>query len=159
MVIEAGTLVEMPPLPLAPMGSIRVSDGVAFIEDESGCGSVFVWGMAAWSWQGGDVLARRLAAVQIVETKAATQRQVADVFGVNENTVLRWRDLYVASGAEGLISERPGPKAPSKLTDAKRDEIRSLRKAKLSVREIAERVGVSFNSVGRLDRPSALVHG
>jgi transposase len=149
MVMQAGTMVEMPPLPLAPGGSVRVGEGVSFLEDETGRGSVFMWGMAAWSWQSDDEVARRLAAVQLVETKAATQRQVAEAFSVNENTVLRWRGEYATEGAMGLISDRPGPKAPSKLTDAKREEIRSLRNAHLSVREIAERVGVSFNSVSR----------
>jgi transposase len=149
LVIEAGTMVEMPPLPLAPGGSVRVSEGVSFFEDETGCGSLFVWGMAAWSWKSDDEVARRLAAVQLVETRAATQRQVAEAFGVNENTVLRWRGEYATGGAIGLVSGPPGPKAPSKLTDAKRAEIASLRNAHLSVREIAQRVGVSFNSVAR----------
>jgi len=149
MVVQASTLVEMPPLPLAPDGSVRVTDGVAFSEDESGCGSVFIWGMAAWSWQGGDAVARRLAAVQLTESKAAAQRQVAEAFGVNENTILRWRGQYVEAGSSGLLGERPGPKAPSKLTDAKRAEIETKRRQGLSVREIATEVGVSFNSVAR----------
>ena len=47
IMVQASTLVEVPPLPLAPDGSVRVADGVAFLEDQSGCGSVFLWGMAA----------------------------------------------------------------------------------------------------------------
>jgi len=43
---EACPLVEVPPLPLTLNGSVRDADGVAFLEDESGCGSVFIWGMA-----------------------------------------------------------------------------------------------------------------
>jgi len=152
---KAGTLVEMPPLPLAPAGSVRVSEGVSFSEDETGCGSVFMWGMAVSSWQDNDAVARRLAAVQLVEAKSANQREVAQAFGVNENTVLRWRAEYTTGGAAALIGDRPGPKAPSKLTDAKREEIRILREEKLSVRDIAERVGVSFNSVGRSLRDDA----
>jgi prepilin-type processing-associated H-X9-DG protein len=149
MVVQASTLVEMPPLPLAPDGSVRVADGVAFFEDESGCGSVFLWGMAAWNWQEDDGVARRLAAVQLTDSKAASQRQVACAFGVNENTILRWRGQYGEAGATGLSNERPGPKAPSKLTDAKRTEIESLRRTGLSVREIAAQVEMSFNSVAR----------
>jgi transposase len=44
--------------------------------------------MAPWCWQGGDVVARRLAAVQLAESEAASKRQVTEAFGVNENTVL-----------------------------------------------------------------------
>jgi len=53
-------MVEMPPLPLAPGGSVRVSEGVSFFEDEPVAVLLFVWGMAAWSWKSDDEVARRL---------------------------------------------------------------------------------------------------
>ncbi|MGB7227102.1 MAG: helix-turn-helix domain-containing protein, partial [Candidatus Acidiferrales bacterium] len=85
-----------------------MADGVSFLEDAEGNGSVFLWGMAAWSWQGGDPVARRLAAVQLVESKAARQRQVADAFGVHENSLVRWRSSYGSGGVESLVADRPG---------------------------------------------------
>ena len=88
----------MQPLPLAPSGSLRVADGVAFLEDAEGNGSVFLWDMAAWSWQRSDQVARRLGAVQLVNSKAARQRQVADAFGVHENSLVRWRSAYASGG-------------------------------------------------------------
>ncbi|MGH9187695.1 MAG: helix-turn-helix domain-containing protein, partial [Acidimicrobiales bacterium] len=139
----------MRPLPLAPGGSLRVADGVAFLEDGEGFGSVFLWGMAAWSWVPGDRVARRLAAVQLVESKAARQRQVAAAFGVNEDTVIIWRAEYKANGTDGLGGRRPGPKGPSKLTDAKRAEIGALRAEGLTLLAVAERVGVSTHTVRR----------
>ncbi|MGI9030941.1 MAG: putative transposase [Ilumatobacteraceae bacterium] len=139
----------MRPLPLAPGGSLRVAEGVAFLEDDEGCGSVFLWGMAAWSWGGGDRMARRLAAVQLVESKAARQRQVAAVFGVSEDTLIIWRGDYAANGAAGLAGRRPGPKGPSKLTEAKRTEIRALRSEGLSLLAVAGRSGVSTDTVRR----------
>ena len=45
--------------------------------------------------------------------------------------------------------KRPGPKGPSKLTDAKRDEIRSLRSEGLSLLVVAGRSGVSTDTVRR----------
>ena len=150
-----GTMRGMRPLPLAPAGSREVCYGVSISEDATGCGSVFVWGMAAWSWQADDEVARRLAAVQLVETNAASQRQVAGAFLVNENTVARWRSRYAVEGALGLVPERPGPKGPSKLTEAKTREIKSLRDEGLPVREIAVRVGVSFSSVSRVTKGDA----
>lgn len=139
----------MLPLPLAPGGSVRVAAGVAFLEDGDGFGSVFLWGMAAWSWGGNDQVARRLAAVQLVESKAATQRQVAGVFGVNEDTLLIWRGEYRTHGTSGLVGKRPGPKGPSKLSDAVRAEICMLRAEGLSLRDVAARVGVSTFTVQR----------
>ncbi len=133
MVLAASTLDVVTPLPLAPGGSLRVADGVAFLEDGEGSGSVFLWGMAAWSWGADDRVARRLAAVQLVESKAARQRQVAAVFGVCEDTLIIWRAEYRAKGTAGLAGRPMGPKGPSKLTDAKRAEIAELRAEGLSV--------------------------
>ena len=149
MVLAASRLDGMPPLPLAPGGSLRVADGVAFLEDDEGSGSVFLWGMAAWSWGGGDCVARRLAAVQLVESEAARQRQVAVAFGVNEDTLIVWRARYAAEGTAGLAGRRPGPKGPSKLTDAKRAEIRALRSERMTLAAVAERTGVSTDTVRR----------
>lgn len=149
MVVGASRLDVMLPLPLAPGGSLWVAPGVSFLEDVAGCGSVFLWGMAAWSWGGGDRVARRLAAVQLVNSKAAQQRQVAAVFGVDEDTLVIWRAGYNTDGVAGLVEKRPGPKGPSKLTDAMRVEIRRLRAERLSLRDVAAAVGVSTFTVRR----------
>ena len=124
MAVAAAKMGTMQPLPLAPSGSFHVAGGVDFLEDADGNGSVFLWGMAAWCWRAGDVAARRLAAVQLVNSKAAKQRQVADAFGVHENSLVRWRGAYEDGGVESLVTDRPGPRGPSKVTDAKRAEIR-----------------------------------
>jgi transposase len=147
--LAASTLDAMVPLPLAPGGSVRVGPGVAFLEDGEGAGSVFLWGMAAWCWGAGDGVARRLAAVQLVNSKAAPQRQVAEVFGVDEDTVMLWRRAYRAEGTAGLAPRRPGPRGPSKLTDALADEIRALRSQGLTLAEIAGRCAVSTGTVRR----------
>jgi transposase-like protein len=149
MAVAATKMRAMQPLPLAPSGSARVADGVAFLEDPEGNGSVFLWGMAAWSWRAGDRVARRLAAVQLVESKAARQRDVAGAFGVHENSLVRWRSSYGSGGVESLVAERPGPKGPSKVTAAKREEIRTLRSSGLSLAEVAARTGVSTKTVHR----------
>lgn len=147
--MAASTLDAMAPLPLAPGGSLHVAAGVAFLEDDEGSGSVFLWGMAAWSWGAEDRVARRLAAVQLVESKAARQRQVAAAFSVNEDTLIIWRAEYRAKGTAGLAGSRPGPKGPSKLTDAKRAEIRALRSEGLTLLAVAGRAGVSTHTVRR----------
>ncbi len=149
MVSVASTLDAMVPLPLAPGGSVRVAPGVAFSEDDEGSGSVFLWGMAAWSWAGGDRVARRLAAVQLVESRAARQRQVAAAFGVSEDTLMIWRGEYEANGTIGLAERRRGPKGPSKLTDELRVEIGVLRGEGLSLLAVAGRTGVSTDTVRR----------
>jgi len=152
--VSASKMGAMQPLPLAPSDSVHVADGVSFLEDSEGNGSVFLWGMAAWSWRGGDRAARRLAAVQLVNSKAARQREVADAFGVHENSLVRWRSSYGDGGVGALVTERSGPKGPSKLTEAKRTEIISLRASGLSLAVVAERTGVSTATVRRATGPT-----
>jgi hypothetical protein len=148
--VAAAKMGAMQPLPLAPSGSSHIADGVAFLEDTEGNGSVFLWGMAAWCWRAGDSAARRLAAVQLVNSKAARQRQVADAFGVHENSLVRWRSTYEAGGVESLMDDRPGPKGPSKVNDAKRQEIARLRGLGLSLADVAARTDVSTATVRRV---------
>ncbi|MGK2933609.1 MAG: hypothetical protein ACSLFD_12730, partial [Solirubrobacterales bacterium] len=74
------TLRNGPPLDLAPAGSVLVAPGVWLCE-EDGHGSVFVWGMAVSVWDATDIVGRRLAAVQLVETRSAGHAEVAAGFG------------------------------------------------------------------------------
>jgi transposase-like protein len=158
MVMTARALDARRPQPSATGGMVRVADGVIFSEAENGSGAVFLWGTAAWFWAAGDRAARRLAAVQLVETKAARQRQVATAFGVNEDSLILWRGEYSANGATALAGRRPGPKGPSKLTEAKRVEIGALRAEGLTLIAVAQRAGVSIDTVRRaLARTSAPV--
>jgi transposase len=103
--------------------------------------------MAAWCWAAGDVAARRLAAVQLVETASATRRAVAAAFGVDEATMWRWQRGYAAGGVAALEPGVRGPKGPSKLTEAKVAEIVAARARGASVAVIAVEVGVSTRSV------------
>jgi len=148
MAMVANELRGGPQLALAPAGSIAVAPGVDLHEDAEG-GVVFLWGMAAWCWAGGDQGARRLAAVQLVETASASQRQVASAFGADETTLWRWKSDYRALGVAGLAPLRKGPKGPSKLSPDKVDEIVALRAEGASMEEVAAWVGVSLNSVSR----------
>lgn len=137
------------PLSLHPLGSVPVAEGIALYEDEEGTGSVFVWGQVAWTWDASDPGARRLAAVQLVNAGGAGQRAVARAFGVNENTVWRWRREYTSGGMGALLPVVHGPKGPSKLTEEKMTEIRSLRTAGKTLAQVAESTGVSTDSVRR----------
>ncbi len=89
-----------PPLPLSPPCSVPIAPGVDLVETGEG-GAVWLHGMVAFCWGVGDDAGRRLAAAVLVSTKAATQRQVADAFGVNETTVWRRRTERDRAGAVG----------------------------------------------------------
>jgi hypothetical protein len=126
-----------------------IGDGVAFAEDASGSGGIFVWGQPTWSWDESDPGARRLAAVQVVHAGLCRQRDVAFAFGTNETTIWRWREDYAAGGMGALLPVPHGPKRPTKLTEAKVAEIRALRDAGKTLAEVAQATGVSTFSVRR----------
>ncbi len=136
------------PLPLHPAGSVAIADGVDLVENSEG-GAVFLWGMAAWCWEPGDVVGRRLAAVQLMATGAATRGEVAAGFGVDTDTARRWSRSWEAGGVEALELDKKGPKRASRLTEDKVGEIKALRATGATMTGVAEATGVSLNSVSR----------
>ncbi len=100
------------PLPLLPAGAAEVAPGVGLVTGPEG-GLVIVHGLATFAWDAGDEAGRRLAAVQLVRLRAASQAQVAAAFGVDPVTVWRWDQALAAGGVAGLV---PGPKGPRRAS-------------------------------------------
>jgi transposase-like protein len=134
------------PLPLLPSGSAEIAPGVGFLAGEQG-GLVTVHGLATFAWDAGDEAGRRLAAVQLVRLRAASQGQVAAAFGVDPGTIWRWDQALAADGVAGLVPARRGPKGASKLTPQLVERIAGLDAAGAALREIAAATGVSTFSV------------
>jgi transposase-like protein len=134
------------PLPLLPAGAAEIAPGVGLVAGEDG-GLVIVHGLATFAWDAGDEAARRLAAVQLVRLRAASQGQVAEAFGVDPGTIWRWDQALAAGGVAGLVPARRGPKGASKLTPQLMERIAGLDAAGATLREIAAATGVSTFSV------------
>ena len=71
----AGMLTQLP-LPLLPAGAAELAPGVGLVTGDDGGGLVSVHGLATFAWDAGDEAGRRLAAVQLVRLRAASQGQV-----------------------------------------------------------------------------------
>jgi len=134
------------PLPLLPAGAAEIAPGVGLLAGEDG-GLVAVHGLATFAWDAGDEAGRRLAAVQLVRLRAASQAQVAEAFGVDPATVWRWDQALASGGAGGLVPARRGPKGASKLTPALAARIAGLDAAGQALRQIAAVTGVSTFTV------------
>jgi lambda repressor-like predicted transcriptional regulator len=150
------------PLPLLPAGAAEIAPGVGILAGDDG-GLVTVHGLATFAWDAGDEAGRRLAAVQLVRLRAASQGQVAGAFGVDPATIWRWDQALAADGVGGLVPARRGPKGASKLTPELAARIAGLDAAGASLREIAAATGVSTfsvrNALGRIasgGRPPAV---
>ena len=134
------------PLPLLPAESAEIAPGVGFVTGDEG-GLVTVHGLATFAWDAGDEAGRRLAAVQLVRLRAASQAQVAGAFAVDPGTLWRWDQARSASGVAGLVPARRGPKGASKLIPELVERIAGLDAAGKTLREIAAATGVSTFSV------------
>ena len=134
------------PLPLLPAESAEIAPGVGFVTGDEG-GLVTVHGLATFAWDAGDEAGRRLAAVQLVRLRAASQAQVAGAFAVDPGTLWRWDQALSASGVAGLVPARRGPKGASKLIPELVERIAGLDAAGKTLREIAAATGVSTFSV------------
>src|SRR5436190_2148360 len=96
------------PLPLLPSGAAEIAPGVGLAAGGDGSGLVTVHGLATFAWDAGDEAGRRLAAVQLVRLRAASQGQVAAAFGVDPGTIWRWGQALAAGGVAGLVPARRG---------------------------------------------------
>jgi len=143
-----GVMTAQPPLPLAPAGAILIGDAAAMLADDDG-GRVFIRGELCFVWDADDEAGRRLAAVQLVRIKAASLVDVAAGFAVSTVTLWRWCKVLDASGVEGLVPEKRGPKGPSRLTDDLVVDIRARRTGGATLQAIADAVGVCVNTVRR----------
>src|SRR5258706_508369 len=94
-----GRMLTQPVLPLLPEGAAEIAPGVGIVTGTGGGGLVTVQGLATFAWDGGDEAGRRLAAVQLVRVRAASQGQVAAAFGVDPATV--WRGGKGLAGGGG----------------------------------------------------------
>jgi hypothetical protein len=143
------------PLPLLPHDAAKIAPGVGVVAGPDGGGVVWVHGLATFAWDAGDEAARRLAAVQLVQLKAATQVQVAQAFGVIPVSVWRWAKALAGGGVAGLVPAVKGPQRASKLTPQVIERIQELDRHGAGKAAIAAAAGVSESSVRNVLRPAA----
>jgi transposase len=141
----AGMLTQLP-LPLLPAAAEEIAAGVGLVTGPDG-GLVVVHGLATFAWDAAnDKAGRRLAAVQLVRLRAASQGQVAEAFGVDPARSGGGTRRWPGAGWPGW-SRRRGPRRASKLTAEMVARIAALDAAGASLREIAAAAGVSTFSV------------
>src|SRR5258706_1468383 len=142
-----GGMLSEPVLPLVVAGAEEVVPGVGLVTGADGGGLVTVHGLATFGWDPGDEAGRRLAAVQLVRLRAASQGQVAAAFGVDPATIWRWDRALASGGVAGLVPAPPGPPSASQLTGEMVARIAGLDAAGASLREVAAAAGVATFSV------------
>jgi len=111
--------------------------------------TIFVRSVPLIRFDADDIACSRLAMVQVVESGAATQQEVAEALGVKRVTIYRQRDKFRAKGVAGLVPDKRGPKGPRTLTGSKEKTVLKLKQARMTNAQIAQRLGVSASGIHR----------
>lgn len=138
-----------PALPMVLNAEATPVGRAVSLSDTAEGGQVFIHGNLCYAWDASDTAMRRLAAVKLVELKAATAIEIAAAFSVTVGTLWNWSQLLGAGGVTALAEEKRGPKKPSKLTDQIIAEVHQLRHSGMVHRAIAASLGISAFSVRR----------
>lgn len=94
-----------------------------------------------------DTAGRDMVIVQLCEHGGLTEGEVARAFNVSRPTVSRAKSKYDHGGVKALVSEKRGPKGPTKLKEYKGKLMISLARGGKSKTEIASRLGVNESAV------------
>src|SRR5258706_7275027 len=113
-----GRMLSQPVLPLLLAGAGEVAPGVGLVTGADGGGLVTVHGLATFGWDPGDEAGRRLAAVQLVRLRAASQGQVAAAFGVDPATVWRWDKAPAVGGVGAPVPAPRGAQGAAEVAAA-----------------------------------------
>ena len=101
--------------------------------------------------KGREILVRR------IEEEGLRVAEAAQAAGVSERTAYKWLKRFREEGVAGLGDRSSRPHGcPHETDGGRRAEIESLRRRRLTYREIAERVGVGTGTVSRVLRRAGL---
>jgi transposase len=138
-----------------PEGAEAINDRVWY-RDDGEVRAIFYGLLPFYSYTRSDKVNHKFAAVQLIETGLAQQKEVASAFGLSVSTLRRSRKAVAEEGIGGLVGKPKGPKRRRKANGGVATRIVSLRKGKRSHGDIAARLGLSPSTVYRVLREHGL---
>jgi transposase InsO family protein len=94
---------------------------------------------------------RRIEMVRRIVEDKLTPAEAAAEAGVSEPTARKWLGRFLAGGEAGLVDRRSRPDvSPRRISSAKALAIEELRRRRLTQARIAQALGVSKSTVGRV---------
>jgi len=111
--------------------------------------AVYIAGLPAYHWTDGDRMAEAHAMVSLVRCGYADQSEVARVFTCSTRTLRRRERRFEAGGMSALGREAGRPCGTYCAPSVWASRAKSLKAQGLSVRDIAQRLGVSKSTAGR----------
>jgi transposase-like protein len=147
-------------LPVPPAGAQEVNDVVAILRERDDV-AYFASGVPVFIHRADDPVGQRVAAAQLVTLGLAQQGELSEALGVDRSTLYRQHRKLEAHGILGVIDAKRGPQGPHRFTAEKRDQAARLLAEGKSIRQTAQRVGVTEGTIrhalrrGELGREAA----
>jgi len=155
---EQSRLFDLP----AAREDLVVVNGRAQVRTQDGCRVVTARGIVLAHYRIGDRMAEAHAMVSLVEQGWAEQSEVARAFGVTTRTLRRQQRRYEEGGLSALGRSGGYPKGRPRLPISRAAQVRKLKEAGNTTREVARRLGVTekairkqLRAIGWIETPAA----
>jgi len=144
------------PMPLLPEGAKPINDHIAVFHDE---GEVIFFNAscAIFKCSDNDRYGIRLAQGVLCSANAVKPAQLARALGLNRSTVCRNKAAYERGGAQALLINKSSNRGGYKLDEERRRTAQKLLDKAVSVKRIAETVGVTEGCIRYAIRKGTLV--
>jgi transposase len=137
------------PLSIPAASDTAPINGRCTLKKEGILRAVYIAGLPVYHWTDGDRMAEAHAMVSLVRCGYADQNEVALSFGCSTRTLRRSTRRFEAGGMNSLGRGAGRPRGACQTTSAWASTAMSLKAQGLSVRDIAQKLGVSKSTAGR----------
>lgn len=131
-----------------PSESIPIN-GRCALKKEGGLRTVYIAGLPAYHWTAADRMAEAHAMVSLVLCGYADQNEVARAFGCSARTLRRRQRRFEVGGMGALGKNAGRPQGSRSSPNAWSTAAKSLKEQGLSVREVAQKLGVGKSTAAR----------
>ena len=133
-------------LPFISPGVTQINPRVSVWKDDDRW-TYFLGQFPIYSHRVDDQRMFRLTIAQLIESGACRQTQVINAFGVYKSSVIRAQNKLRKGGSEAFFIDRRGRKGGTVLTPEVLDQAQSLLDKGLPRKEIAEELGVKYDTL------------
>jgi len=133
-------------LPTPPAGAQEINAVVAVVR-ERGDVAYFASGVPVFIHREDDRVGQRVAVAQLVRLGLARQEELSAALDIDRSTLYRHRRKLTAHGIVGMVDAKRGPRGPHRFTPEKRERAARWLAEGLSIRQAAERLGVTEGTI------------
>ena len=135
-------------LPTQPGGAESINSVLAIVREGNEV-AYFASGVPVFVHGKDDAVGRRLAAAQMIELGLARQDELSAALQLDRSTLYRQSRKVKAEGVLGVVEGKRGPRGPHRFSADKRERAQGLLAQGVSMRQTAQRVGVSEGTIRR----------